>query len=51
MNRSTPGLPVHHQLPEFTMKGVAGPQMGLQSSGVLPALALRPWAAICPLLL
>ena len=23
MNRSTPGLPVHHHLPEFTLKGPA----------------------------
>ena len=47
MNRSTPDLPVRHQLPAFTHERVAGPQMGLQSSGILPALALCPWAAIC----
>ena len=37
MNRSTPGLPVHHQLPEFTQTHV--PQAGdaIQISHPLPS--------------
>ena len=32
MNRSTPGLPVHHQLPEFTQTHVHGVSDGIQPS-------------------
>ena len=43
MNRSTPGLPVHHQLPEFTQTHVHGVGDAIQpshplSSPSLPAL-------------
>ena len=43
MNRSTPGLPVHHQLPEFTQTHVH--QVGMQSSHLIlcrPLLLLPP---------
>ena len=32
MNRSTPGLPVHHQLPEFTQTHVRGVRDAIQPS-------------------
>ena len=32
MNRSTPGLPVHHQLPEFTQTHVHGVGDAIQPS-------------------
>ena len=32
MNRSTPGLPVHHQLPEFTQTHVHGVRDAIQPS-------------------
>ena len=32
MNRSTPGLPVHHQLPEFTQTHVHGLNDAIQPS-------------------
>ena len=32
MNRSTPGLPVHHQLPEFTQTHVHGVSDAIQPS-------------------
>ena len=32
MNRSTPGLPVHHQLPEFTQTQVHGVSDAIQPS-------------------
>ena len=32
MNRSTPGLPVHHQLPEFTQTHVRGVSDAIQPS-------------------
>ena len=32
MNRSTPGLPVHHQLPEFTQTHVHGVSGAIQPS-------------------
>ena len=55
MNRSTPGLPVHHQLPEFTQTHVHRVSDAIQPSHPLsapspPALANSfsfPWA--CPL--
>ena len=45
MNRSTPGLPVHHQLPEFTQTHVHQVSDAIQSSHALsspspPALSL-----------
>ena len=47
MNRSTPGLPVHHQLPEFTQTHVHRISDAIQSSHPLsspspPALKLSP---------
>ena len=35
MNRSTPGLPVHHQLPEFTQTHVHQVSDAIQSSQLL----------------
>ena len=35
MNRSTPGLPVHHQLPEFTQTHVHGVSDAIQPSHLL----------------
>ena len=35
MNRSTPGLPVHHQLPEFTQTHVHGVGDSIQPSNLL----------------
>ena len=32
MNRSTPGLPVHHQLPEFTQTHIHGVSDAIQPS-------------------
>ena len=37
MNRSTPGLPVHHQLPEFTLTHVHQVSDAIQSSHPLPS--------------
>ena len=44
MNRSTPGLPVHHQLPEFTQTHVHQVGDAIQSSHPLssPSSALNP---------
>ena len=39
MNRSTPGLPVHHQLPEFTQTRVHGVGDAIQSSHPLSSLS------------
>ena len=36
MNRSTPGLPVHHQLPEFTQTHVHQVSDAIQPSSVVP---------------
>ena len=36
MNRSTPGLPVHHQLPEFTQTHVYWVSDAIQPSAVVP---------------
>ena len=40
MNRSTPGLPVHHQLPEFTQTHVHRVSDAIQPSH--PLLSLSP---------
>ena len=37
MNRSTPGLPVHHQLPEFTQTHVYRVSDAIQPSHPLPS--------------
>ena len=37
MNRSTPGLPVHHQLPEFTQTQVHRVSDAIQPSHPLPS--------------
>ena len=42
MNRSTPGLPVHHQLPEFTQTHVHQVGDGIQPSHPLSSLLLLP---------
>ena len=42
MNRSTPGLPVHHQLPEFTQTHVHQVSDAIQPSHPLPSLLLLP---------
>ena len=42
MNRSTPGLPVHHQLPEFTQTHVHWVNDAIQPSHPLPSLLLLP---------
>ena len=43
MNRSTPGLPVHHQLPEFTQTRILRVSDAIQPSHPLsPLLLLRP---------
>ena len=42
MNRSTPGLPVHHQLPEFTQTHVHGVSDAIQPSHPLLPLLLLP---------
>ena len=42
MNRSTPGLPVHHQLPEFTQTHVHRVGDGIQPSHPLSSLLLLP---------
>ena len=36
MNRSTPGLPVHHQLPEFTQTHIHRVSDAIQPSSVIP---------------
>ena len=46
MNRSTPGLPVHHQLPEFTQTHVYRVSDAIQPSH--PLLSPSPPAAIPP---
>ena len=46
MNRSTPGLPVHHQLPEFTQTPVHGVSDAIQPSH--PLLSPFPPAPIPP---
>ena len=46
INRSTPGLPVHHQLPEFTQTHVHQVGDGIQPSH--PLLSLSPPAPIPP---
>ena len=51
MNRSTPGLPVHHQLPEFTETHVhrvswqAKPVTQLPNKKTLPQFVARDWWA------
>ena len=42
MNRSTPGLPVHHQLPEFTQTQVHRVSDAIQPSHPLSTLLLLP---------
>ena len=42
MNHSTPGLPVHHQLPEFTQTHVHWVSDTIQPSHPLPSLLLLP---------
>ena len=42
MNRSTPGLPVHHQLPEFTQTHVHWVSDAIQPSHPLPSFLLLP---------
>ena len=42
MNRSTPGLPVHHQLPEFTQTHVHRVSDAIQPSLPLSSLLLLP---------
>ena len=42
MNRSTPGLPVHHQLPEFTQTHVHRVSDAIQPSHPLHPLLLLP---------
>ena len=42
MNRSTPGLPVHHQLPEFTQTHVHRVGDAIQPSYLLSSLLLLP---------
>ena len=42
MNRSTPGLPVHHQLQEFTQSHVHRVRDAIQPSPPLSALLLLP---------
>ena len=42
MNRSTPGLPVHHQLPEFTQTHVHRVGDAIQPSHPLSSLLLLP---------
>ena len=46
MNRSTPGLPVHHQLPEFTQTNThrvsEGTQISYPLSSPSPLSAIRP---------
>ena len=42
MNRSTPGLPVHHQLPEFTQTHVHPVGDAIQPSHPLSTLLLLP---------
>ena len=42
MNCSTPGLPVHHQLPEFTQTHVHQVSDAIQPSHPLPSLLLLP---------
>ena len=42
MNRSTPGLPVHHQLPEFTQTHVHGVGDAIQPSHPLSSPSLPP---------
>ena len=42
MNRSTPGLPVHHQLPEFTQTHVHRVSDSIQPSHPLSTLLLLP---------
>ena len=42
MNRSTPGLPVHHQLPEFTQTHIHRVSDAIQPSRPLSSLLLPP---------
>src|SRR5574341_1418758 len=42
MNRSTPGLPVHHQLPEFTQTHIHRVSIAIQPSHPLSSLLLLP---------
>ena len=42
MNRSTPGLPVHHQLPEFTQTHVHGVSDAIQPSPICRPFLLLP---------
>ena len=44
MNCSTPGLPVHHQLPEFTQTKITSIESVMPSSHLIlcPPLLLRP---------
>ena len=48
MNRSTPGLPVHHQLPEFTQTHVHWVGDALQPSCSLPSSVLLLLPSIFP---
>ena len=43
MNHSTPGLPVHHQLPEFTQTHVHWVSDAIHPSHPLSSLLLLPW--------
>ena len=42
MNHSTPGLPVHHQLPEFTQTHVHRVSDAIQTSHLLPSPSFLP---------
>ena len=46
MNHSTPGLPVHHQLPEFTQTHVHQVSDAIQSSHPLPSPS-PPALSVC----
>ena len=48
MNRSTPGLPVHHQLPEFTQTHVRQVGDAIQPSHVKGVGLLGPGEASPP---
>ena len=52
MNRSTPGLPVHHQLPEFTQNGVHSVHSLTSIESVMPSSHLilcRPLLLLPPI--
>ena len=48
MNRSTPGLPVHHQLPESTQTHVHGVGDAIQPSHPLSFKNLQNLCGVCP---